>query len=849
MIMKRNLRPTAARNKILKSVLLPKKESPLAVSESLEGRICLAGNVTATFIDGHLMVAGDVGANNITLSQSGLRAHKLRISGASGTTINNQIGSVVISGVKGDVSIRMDLGADTVVVRDAQFPQSLGFSQGGRDTLTIDNVVVARDLGFRNSSSTLPVNTTITRTNVGKNMGLATGNGGQLITMEAVDVTGSTTIHTAKRYDVLTINDSTFRGAVDVKTNGGNDRVLIEASGAPTGPRTRFNEAVSIALGGGDDTLQFGQSGQTERSSYNLGASRFNGDAGIDTISRHNTGYGVKPVIENFEVILPSADAIAPTVSSTDPAHQATGVARNRKIAATFSEAMTPSTITDTSFTLKGPGNTPVSGTVSLVGTTATFTPAAALASNTVFTATISTSAKDVAGNALASSKVWTFTTSVAADTTAPTVSLTDPATSATGVALNKKIAATFSESMDPLTITAATFTLKAPGNTAVLGAVTYTGSTATFTPNSTLAANTTFTATITTGAKDLAGNALASNRVWTFTTGATPDTASPTVTLLNPANLKTNVALNKKIAATFSESIDPLTLTTGNVTIKGPDNVSVVGTLNYDALTRIATFTPSGNLTANTTYTGRIVGGVNGVKDLAGNSLANDRVWTFTTGTQIAQAPVQLNRAAPFAVMATASISSTGATQINGDVGLNPGSAQGIPSQQVNGTIHVTNQTIINAQADLLAAYNDAVSRSVTSVALPGNMGGLTFTPGLYTNSSSVLISGSGPGNNVTLDAQGDPNAIFIFKMGSTLTTGPGAQVILAGGAKAGNIFWQVGTSATLNTTTIFKGNVMASVTITVNTGSVVEGRLLAGSNSSGSVTVNASTITVPTT
>ncbi|MDB5304874.1 MAG: antifreeze protein [Phycisphaerales bacterium] len=104
-----------------------------------------------------------------------------------------------------------------------------------------------------------------------------------------------------------------------------------------------------------------------------------------------------------------------------------------------------------------------------------------------------------------------------------------------------------------------------------------------------------------------------------------------------------------------------------------------------------------------------------------------------------------------------------------------------------------------ITAQHDLLAGYNDAFSRSVTSASLPGNMGGLTFTPGLYTNSTSVLIQGAGPANNVTLDAQGDPNAIFIFKMGSTLSTGPGSQLILAGGAKASNVFWQVGTSAML--------------------------------------------------
>jgi hypothetical protein len=126
--------------------------------------------------------------------------------------------------------------------------------------------------------------------------------------------------------------------------------------------------------------------------------------------------------------------------------------------------------------------------------------------------------------------------------------------------------------------------------------------------------------------------------------------------------------------------------------------------------------------------------------------------------------------------------------------------------------------------------------------------MGGLTFAPGLYVNSTSVLISGAGPDNNVTLDAQGDPNAVFIFKMGSTLTTGPGSQVILAGGAKASNIFWQVGTSATLDTTTIFKGNVLAAVSITMNSGAVVDGRLFAGSGGGGaSATVGGTSVTVP--
>jgi hypothetical protein len=380
-----------------------------------------------------------------------------------------------------------------------------------------------------------------------------------------------------------------------------------------------------------------------------------------------------------------------------------------------------------------------------------------------------------------------------------------------------------------------------------VPGTVTYVGTTATFTPISSLAFDTTFTATVTTGAKDLAGNPLANNFVWTFTTGDAADAVAPTVTSTNPADLEPDVPINKTVAGTFSESMDPLTITAVNFTLTGPGLTPVTGTVNYDALSKIASFTPSSDLAPDTTFTATIAGGVSGVKDLAGNPLASDEVWTFTTGTEAAQAPVNLGAAGAFAVMATASISSTGPTHIDGDVGLNPGSAQGIPPAQVNGTIHVGDQAIITAQADLLAAYNDAVGRSVGPVSLPGNMGGLTFTPGLYTNSSSVLIEGAGPANNVTLDAQGDPNAIFIFQMGSTLTTGPGAQVILAGGAKAGNIFWQVGSSATLNTTTIFKGNILASVTITVNNGSVVVGRLLGGSSSGGSVTINASTVSVP--
>src|SRR5207249_2231254 len=218
------------------------------------------------------------------------------------------------------------------------------------------------------------------------------------------------------------------------------------------------------------------------------------------------------------------ADTTAPTVSFTVPANAATGVAISGKIAAAFSEAMDPSTISTATFTLKQ-GTTAVAGTVSYASVTATFTPASALAPLTAYTATVTTGAKDLAGNALAADSRWTFTTRPTPDPTPPTVSSTVPANAATAVAINQTINATFSEAMDPLTINTASLKVTGPGGTAVTGTVGYDVSSkiATLTPSSNLAPNAVYTATMTTGARDLAGNALAANFVWSFTTAATP--------------------------------------------------------------------------------------------------------------------------------------------------------------------------------------------------------------------------------------------------------------------------------------------------------------------------------------
>lgn len=227
------------------------------------------------------------------------------------------------------------------------------------------------------------------------------------------------------------------------------------------------------------------------------------------------------------------ADTTAPTVSSTNPGSAATGVAINRNLTATFSEAMNPATCTATTFTLMQ-GSTPVTGAVTCVGRTATLDPTSNLVASTIYTATITTGVKDLAGNALAVNKTWNFTTGATADTTAPTVSSTDPANTATGVVVNSNIAATFNEAVDPATITAANFTLT-QGATPVSGTVTSTNAVATLNPTSNLAASTLYTATLTTGIKDLAGNALAAPFTWSFTTGAAT-AAGPAPVLLGTA-------------------------------------------------------------------------------------------------------------------------------------------------------------------------------------------------------------------------------------------------------------------------------------------------------------------------
>jgi len=210
--------------------------------------------------------------------------------------------------------------------------------------------------------------------------------------------------------------------------------------------------------------------------------------------------------------------------------------------------------------------------------------------------------------------------------------------------------------------------------------------------------------------------------------------------------------------------------------------------------------------------------------------------------------ATVGLGTAGDFSVLAGSAVTNTGPTVISGDagqggnLGVSPGSAvTGFPPGAVlpPGTIHVTDGVANNAQADLTIAYNDAAGRQCDQNRTDQDLGGLTLKTGVYCFDTSAQLTGT-----VTLDAEGNPDAVFIFQVGSTLTTASNSTVALLGGAQACRVFWQIGSSATLGTNTAFTGNVLALTSITANAGADVEGRLLARN---GAVTLDSNTVKRP--
>lgn len=223
-----------------------------------------------------------------------------------------------------------------------------------------------------------------------------------------------------------------------------------------------------------------------------------------------------------------------------------------------------------------------------------------------------------------------------------------------------------------------------------------------------------------------------------------------------------------------------------------------------------------------------------------AGALLVLGLTWSGASPAYAAD-PILLGTAESFAVLAGSEVTNTGATVVSGDLGVSPGTAvSGFPPGQVNnGTQHVADAVALQAQNDLTTAYLQAAN-SPTDTDLTGtDLGGLTLIPGVYEDTSDMQLTGT-----VTLDAEGDPNAVFIFKAGSSLTTASGSSVNLINGASPCNVFWQVTSSAVLGTGTDFVGTVMALTSASLNTGADVVGRVLARN---AAVTLDTNVITAP--
>ena len=520
---------------------------------------------------------------------------------------------------------------------------------------------------------------------------------------------------------------------------------------------------------------------------------------------------------------------ILPVVITTSPLNLATNVALNKTITATFSVPMDQSTITGTTFTLKN-GTTPVLGLVSGLGNNVSFIPTLSLSPLTVYTAKITTAAKNMDGSSIAKDTTWTFTTG----DVIPKILTTDPTKLATNVALNKSVTATFSAAMSSTTLTSSTFTLM-NGAINIVGVVSYTGVVATFNPNNDLKSNTVYTATIKAGVKNVNGTPLAKDSVWTFTTATV---LAPTVILTDPADQDASVALNQNVTATFNEAMNSATISTTTFTImEGLNPVS--GVVSYAANT--ASFNPNSDFVAGKTYTAKVT---NGVQNVGGTNMASDYVWSFTIPTTAIVPFVDLKFAGRFGILSGVGVSNNaGASVINNlDVGIYPGARSSVtgfpPATIVNGNIYAaddggaTAAMLNQAKLDLVAAYlfvEGATSPAPATVS--GDQGGKTLAPGIYKSTSTLLIQNG----DLTLDAQGNPNAVFIFQVASAFTTvgGAGGSIILSGGAQAKNIYWQTGSSATIGTYTNFYGNVLALQSITMGAYSNAVGRMLAQNGS----------------
>ncbi len=370
----------------------------------------------------------------------------------------------------------------------------------------------------------------------------------------------------------------------------------------------------------------------------------------------------------------------------------------------------------------------------------------------------------------------------------------------------------------------------------------------------------------------------------------AGPGSSPPTVPSVLPTDMSSGACINKVITATFSKAMLASTITaTGTFTVKETFGSAVTGTVGYDAITMIASFTTTTNLTPGTNYTATIS---TAATDEAGTPLAADKVWSFTAGATTCAPIIAPGILAKFGIASYNGITDTGATKVNGDVVIDTGltcAGTGGPmavgsTNDFGPSCNAGANTVTNNAGDLVITqiYPDTTTADAVMVALtakwnsitmagtPGGTdlgcgtigtggaagagigcaGNSTLPPGIYISATHSTIDITG---DLTLDGQGDPNAVFVFQAPSAaLTATPGSpaahpRILLINGTKASNVWWQVGSSATIGSYTEFQGNVLASASISMGTGATSCGRLLSGAAGSGAFTFLGNTVSVP--
>ncbi len=354
----------------------------------------------------------------------------------------------------------------------------------------------------------------------------------------------------------------------------------------------------------------------------------------------------------SFTTELP--DTTPPEIISVSPLNGAIGVLRTANISATFSEAMDPATIAGDNFELRDSLDSLVAATVTYnaVSHSAMLDPAADLDYNQVYTARVTASVTDVAGNALAAEQTWMFTTELP-DTTPPTISSVAPLDGASGVLVMANISATFNEAVAPGTINAGSFELRDPGNNVIAAAVTYDPGTRTavLNPADSLAPSTVYTARITTAVTDVAGNPLEVEYTWSFTTEA-PDATAPVVSSVKPVDGVSRLRLATKATVYFNEAMDPASISASAMELRDGANNLVAAAVTYDSPTNSAVLDPDADLNYATTYTVTVFGGASGVKDISQNPMAANYTWSFSTIAQ--RPPVDQAPGGPILILTT---------------------------------------------------------------------------------------------------------------------------------------------------------------------------------------------------